>query len=84
LEIVAPILAKELKPLRIRAVSRGVVDTPWCNFLLPANKMLDRNINFTSPSEEEEYDLPVFESLYENLWDLLQRNEKKGIKLFRN
>lgn len=33
LEIYVPILAKELKPLRINAVSPGVVDTPWWNFL---------------------------------------------------
>lgn len=33
LEIMVPILAKELKPLRINAVSPGVVDTPWWDFL---------------------------------------------------
>lgn len=33
LEIYVPILAKELKPLRINAVSPGIVDTPWWNFL---------------------------------------------------
>jgi NAD(P)-dependent dehydrogenase (short-subunit alcohol dehydrogenase family) len=33
LEIFVPILAKELKPLRINAVSPGVVDTPWWDFL---------------------------------------------------
>lgn len=33
LEIYVPILAKELKPLRINAVSPGVVDTPWWDFL---------------------------------------------------
>jgi NAD(P)-dependent dehydrogenase (short-subunit alcohol dehydrogenase family) len=36
LEIMVPILAKEFKPLRINAVSPGVVDTPWWDFL-PAN-----------------------------------------------
>jgi NAD(P)-dependent dehydrogenase (short-subunit alcohol dehydrogenase family) len=33
LEIIVPILAKEIKPLRINAVSPGVVDTPWWDFL---------------------------------------------------
>jgi NAD(P)-dependent dehydrogenase (short-subunit alcohol dehydrogenase family) len=33
LEIFVPILAKELKPLRINAVSPGVVDTRWWDFL---------------------------------------------------
>jgi len=33
LEIMIPILAKELKPLRINAVSPGVIDTGWWNFL---------------------------------------------------
>jgi NAD(P)-dependent dehydrogenase (short-subunit alcohol dehydrogenase family) len=33
LEIMAPILAKELKPLRVNAVSPGVIDTPWWDFL---------------------------------------------------
>jgi NAD(P)-dependent dehydrogenase (short-subunit alcohol dehydrogenase family) len=28
-----PTLAKELRPLRINAVSPGVIDTPWWNFL---------------------------------------------------
>jgi NAD(P)-dependent dehydrogenase (short-subunit alcohol dehydrogenase family) len=28
-----PILAKELKPLRVNAVSPGVIDTPWWDFL---------------------------------------------------
>lgn len=32
LELMVPILAQELKPLRINAVSPGVVDTPWWNF----------------------------------------------------
>jgi len=33
LEIYVPILAKELQPLRINAVSPGIIDTPWWNFL---------------------------------------------------
>lgn len=33
LELMVPILAKELKPLRINAVSPGVIDTEWWNFL---------------------------------------------------
>lgn len=33
LEVFVPILAKELKPIRINAVSPGVVDTPWWDFL---------------------------------------------------
>jgi NAD(P)-dependent dehydrogenase (short-subunit alcohol dehydrogenase family) len=33
LEIMIPILAKELKPLRVNAVSPGVIDTDWWNFL---------------------------------------------------
>ena len=33
LEIMVPILAKELKPLRVNAVSPGLIDTPWWDFL---------------------------------------------------
>lgn len=33
LEIMVPILAKELKQFRINAVSPGIVDTPWWDFL---------------------------------------------------
>lgn len=33
LEVMVPILAKELKPLRINAVSPGVIDTEWWDFL---------------------------------------------------
>jgi NAD(P)-dependent dehydrogenase (short-subunit alcohol dehydrogenase family) len=33
LETIVPILAKELKPLRVNAVSPGVIDTPWWDFL---------------------------------------------------
>lgn len=36
LEIMVPILAKELKPMRVNAVSPGIIDTDWWNFL-PAN-----------------------------------------------
>jgi NAD(P)-dependent dehydrogenase (short-subunit alcohol dehydrogenase family) len=38
LEIMVPILAKELKPLRVNAVSPGVVDTPWWDFVPAANR----------------------------------------------
>lgn len=33
LEIMVPIIAKELNPLRINAVSPGIIDTDWWNFL---------------------------------------------------
>jgi NAD(P)-dependent dehydrogenase (short-subunit alcohol dehydrogenase family) len=33
-----PILAAELKPLRVNAVSPGVIDTPWWNFLTEEQK----------------------------------------------
>ena len=35
LETMVPVIAKELKTTRINAVSPGVVDTPWWNFLPP-------------------------------------------------
>jgi NAD(P)-dependent dehydrogenase (short-subunit alcohol dehydrogenase family) len=38
LEIMVPILARELKPLRVNAVSPGVIDTPWWDFLPEATK----------------------------------------------
>ncbi|MCL5028913.1 MAG: SDR family oxidoreductase [Bacteroidetes bacterium] len=38
LEIMVPILAKELKPVRVNAVSPGVINTPWWDFLSPAKK----------------------------------------------
>jgi NAD(P)-dependent dehydrogenase (short-subunit alcohol dehydrogenase family) len=38
LEIMVPILAKELQPLRINAVSPGVINTDWWNFLNPTDK----------------------------------------------
>jgi NAD(P)-dependent dehydrogenase (short-subunit alcohol dehydrogenase family) len=34
-EAMVPVLAAELKPLRVNAVSPGVVDTPWWDFLEP-------------------------------------------------
>ncbi|HKS43786.1 MAG TPA: SDR family oxidoreductase [Amycolatopsis sp.] len=34
-EAMVPVLAVELKPLRVNAVSPGVVDTPWWDFLGP-------------------------------------------------
>jgi NAD(P)-dependent dehydrogenase (short-subunit alcohol dehydrogenase family) len=33
LEVITPILAKELQPLRVNAVSPGVIDTPWWDFV---------------------------------------------------
>ena len=33
LEIMVPIMAKELAPLRVNAVSPGLVDTPWWDFM---------------------------------------------------
>lgn len=33
LELMVPILAKELQPLRVNAISPGVIDTPWWSFL---------------------------------------------------
>ena len=33
IELMIPVLAQELKPVRINAVSPGVVDTPWWNFV---------------------------------------------------
>lgn len=38
LELMVPILAKDLKPIRINAISPGVIDTPWWNFLNEAEK----------------------------------------------
>lgn len=38
LELMVPILAKDLKPIRINAISPGVIDTPWWNFLNEADK----------------------------------------------
>ena len=38
LEIMVPILAREMKPIRINAVSPGVVDTPWWDFIPKENK----------------------------------------------
>jgi len=38
LEMMIPILAKELQPLRVNAVSPGVIDTSWWNFLNEQDK----------------------------------------------
>lgn len=38
IEALVPILAVELKPLRVNAVSPGVVDTPWWDFLAAGDK----------------------------------------------
>lgn len=38
LELMVPVLAQELKPIRINAVSPGLVDTPWWDFLPAENK----------------------------------------------
>ncbi len=38
LEIMVPILAKELKAIRINAVSPGLVDTPWWDFVPRENR----------------------------------------------
>jgi NAD(P)-dependent dehydrogenase (short-subunit alcohol dehydrogenase family) len=46
LELMIPVLAQELKPLRINAVSPGVVDTPWWDFV-PENVKQDTFQQFT-------------------------------------
>ncbi|NIG57476.1 SDR family oxidoreductase [Chitinophaga sp. Cy-1792] len=38
LELMLPTIAKELKPLRVNAVSPGVIDTGWWDFLAPEEK----------------------------------------------
>ena len=38
LEVMVPILAKDLKPIRVNAISPGVIDTPWWNFLNETDK----------------------------------------------
>lgn len=38
IEIMVPVLAKELKPLRVNAVSPGVIDTAWWDFVPTAEK----------------------------------------------
>lgn len=38
LEIMIPILSAELKPLRVNAVSPGMIDTPWWDFIPAAAK----------------------------------------------
>ncbi|EJC81232.1 dehydrogenase of unknown specificity [Rhizobium leguminosarum bv. trifolii WSM2297] len=37
-EAMVPVLAAELKPLRVNGVSPGVIDTPWWNFLPPEQR----------------------------------------------
>jgi NAD(P)-dependent dehydrogenase (short-subunit alcohol dehydrogenase family) len=48
LEMMIPILAKEFQPLRINAVSPGVIDTNWWNFL---NEQ-DKNATFEQFSKQ--------------------------------
>jgi NAD(P)-dependent dehydrogenase (short-subunit alcohol dehydrogenase family) len=43
LEVMVPILAKDLKPIRVNAISPGVIDTPWWNFLNEADKQATFN-----------------------------------------
>ncbi|MGO7613006.1 SDR family oxidoreductase [Rhizobium ruizarguesonis] len=38
IEAMVPVLAAELKPLRVNGVSPSVVDTPWWNFLPPEQR----------------------------------------------
>ncbi|MBB3915455.1 SDR family oxidoreductase [Rhizobium fabae] len=38
IEAMVPVLAAELKPLRVNGVSPGVIDTPWWNFLPPEQR----------------------------------------------
>ncbi|EJZ18365.1 SDR family oxidoreductase [Rhizobium sp. Pop5] len=38
IEAMVPVLAAELKPLRVNGVSPGVVDTPWWSFLAPEQR----------------------------------------------
>lgn len=38
LEAMVPILARELKPVRVNAVSPGLVDTPWWDFVPQENR----------------------------------------------
>ncbi|MGR9165171.1 SDR family oxidoreductase [Rhizobium leguminosarum] len=38
IEAMVPVLAAELKPLRVNGVSPGVVDTPWWSFLPPEQR----------------------------------------------
>ena len=46
IELMVPILAKELKPLRVNAVSPGVIDTGWWDFL-PADIKAQTFENFS-------------------------------------
>jgi NAD(P)-dependent dehydrogenase (short-subunit alcohol dehydrogenase family) len=36
--VVTPVLAAELRPLRVNAVTPGVVDTPWWDFMDPEQR----------------------------------------------
>jgi NAD(P)-dependent dehydrogenase (short-subunit alcohol dehydrogenase family) len=38
LELMVPVLSQELRSVRVNAVSPGVVDTPWWNFLPPEDR----------------------------------------------
>lgn len=38
LEVMVPVLAQELKTIRVNAVSPGLVDTPWWDFIPAANR----------------------------------------------
>lgn len=47
LELMVPILAREFKPVRVNAVSPGLVDTPWWDFL-PQDGKADAFKQFTA------------------------------------
>ncbi|GGA95768.1 SDR family oxidoreductase [Puia dinghuensis] len=47
LEVMVPVLARELQTMRINAVSPGVVDTPWWSFV-PAESRQDAFAQFTA------------------------------------
>jgi NAD(P)-dependent dehydrogenase (short-subunit alcohol dehydrogenase family) len=47
LEIMVPIWARELKPLRINAVSPGLIDTPWWDFV-PSESKAETFAKFTA------------------------------------
>ena len=38
ISVLVPILAAELKPLRVNGIAPGVIDTPWWDFLSPERK----------------------------------------------
>jgi len=59
LEIMVPILSAELKPLRVNAVSPGLIDTPWWDFLPAAAKQqvfkdFSTNVHVGRPGRPEE------------------------------